>query len=328
MSRLRLRRGNWSVQELERLRLLLPNRGVEQTALLLRRSADSVLRKALDLLRVPTRKGAWTESDDWQLRQAWGAVELRLLAPMLGRPTSEVRRRASQLRQRFVEGQWTRTELRLLKKLYGTRTDADLEVSLMRSRTEIAVAAKGLCLAKDKRFQAAQVSSARARQGAALAAALVAQSDGNSSSKRPGNTGKRSSMPRWTPDEVEQLRKLYPDQDNLAVARALGRSVTSVANKAYQLGIHKTAALLTSIGRSNIAFRYASDDAATRPNERFAENGDSAAATRESGQTQLPPGPIPPEAPLVPAVDSSKSRIDNTLDRAAATGQQSSADGD
>ena len=31
-----LRRGNWSVQELERLRLLLPQRGVEGTAALLR----------------------------------------------------------------------------------------------------------------------------------------------------------------------------------------------------------------------------------------------------------------------------------------------------
>ena len=48
-----LRRGNWSVQELERLRLLLPHRGVAQTAALLRRSPDSVQRKALALLRTP-----------------------------------------------------------------------------------------------------------------------------------------------------------------------------------------------------------------------------------------------------------------------------------
>ena len=123
MSQQRLRRGNWSVQEMERLRLLLPNRGVEQTALLLRRSPDSVLRKALDLLRVPPRRGAWTESDDWQLRQAWGAVEIRLLAPMLGRPSSEVRQRAGQLRQHRSQGDWTRAELQLLKKLsQSTRT--------------------------------------------------------------------------------------------------------------------------------------------------------------------------------------------------------------
>lgn len=301
MSRQRLRRGNWSVQELERLRSLLPNRGVEQTALLLRRSSDSVLRKALDLLRVPPRKGAWTESDDWQLRQAWGAVELRLLAPMLGRPTSEVGRRANHLRQQLAKGEWTRTELRLLKRLYGTRTDADLEVSLMRSRTEIATAAKGLCLAKDKRFQAAQASSARARQGATLAAGSLPKSDDTSFCKRPGNAGKRSSMPRWTSAEVEQLRNLYPDQDNLTVARALGRSVTSVANKAYQLGIRKTAALLTSIGRSNIAFRYASEDATAQ---------------------------LPSEASFGPAASRSKSVTGKPLEQLPTTGQESGADGD
>ena len=43
MSQNPLRRGNWSVQELARLRLLLPQRGVEQTAVLLRRSADRML---------------------------------------------------------------------------------------------------------------------------------------------------------------------------------------------------------------------------------------------------------------------------------------------
>src|SRR5690606_31963515 len=41
------RRGNWSVTELDRLRQLLPRRGVADTALLLRRSPESVARKAL-----------------------------------------------------------------------------------------------------------------------------------------------------------------------------------------------------------------------------------------------------------------------------------------
>jgi hypothetical protein len=239
----RLRRGNWSVQELERLRLLLPHRGVEQTAALLRRTPDSVQRKALDLLRVTPRKGAWTDSDDWQLRQAWGAVELRLLAPMLGRPANEVRLRAAELRSRLNSGAWSREETRLLKKLYGTRADEDLEVSLMRSHIEIATAAKRMCLAKDKKFQSACNN----------AAADKAPSVGKSGKPRPVL---RSRMPRWISAEVETLREIYPDHDNLAVARVLGRSVTSVANKAFQLGLHKSAALLTSIGRLNIAHRY------------------------------------------------------------------------
>jgi len=278
MSQKPLRRGNWSVQELERLRLLLPHRGVEQTAVLLRRSADSVLRKALDLLRVPPRKGAWTDSDDWQLRQAWGAVELRLLAPMLGRPSSEVRRRASELRRRTQTGEWARAEVQLLKKLYGTRSDADLEVSLMRDRREIAEVAKQLCLAKDKRFRATQgLGGAKIDTKTAVTANAKAR---------------RSRMPRWTSAEVEQLRRLYPDQDNLTVARALGRTVTSVANKAYQLGIHKTPALLTSIGRSNIAYRYADDQAAeanARPGKEASNGIPSDGAPRRSEPLPLDP---------------------------------------
>lgn len=284
MSQQRLRRGNWSVQELERLRLLLPNRGVEQTAMLLRRSPDSVLRKALDLLRVAPRKGAWTSSDDWQLRQAWGAVELRLLAPMLGRPASEVRRRANELRERRSQGEWSRSELQLLKKLYGTRSDADLEVSLMRSRGEITAAAKRLCLAKDKRFQAAQAEKARVRSSSELS-----RREGAPVTPAAGaGPRKRSSMPRWTTAEVELLRELYPDEDNLTVARALGRSVTSVANKAYQLGIHKTAELLTTIGRSNIALRYSKDDLSTS-----SDVGEVAESPTGTGAAEVGRRPVP-----------------------------------
>lgn len=247
----RLRRGNWSVQELERLRLLLPYRGVAQTAVLLRRSPESVQRKAMEILRVTARKGAWTDSDDWQLRQAWGAVELRLLAAMLGRPASEVRDRAAALRQRLRSGAWMREERRLLKKLYGTRTDEDLEISLMRSSADIEQAAKQMCLAKDKKFEASRKvleHASRSGRGSSL-------QGGKKSVAMP-----RSPMPRWTSAEVEQLRRLYPDHDNLVVAHALGRSVTSVSNKAFQLGIHKSASLLASIGRLNIAHRYQRED--------------------------------------------------------------------
>ena len=227
-----MRRGNWSVQELERLRALLPDRGVDETATLLCRSADSVQRKALSLLRVPQRQGPWSHDEDRQLRRAWGALEPRLLGPLIGRPTAEVRMRAEALRRELRDGAWTREEQRALKKLYGTRCDEDLEVCLQRSRAEIRLVAEKLCLAKDKRF--------RARALAAPAASV----------------GGRASMPRWTDSEVQKLRALYPDNDNLSVARALGRTVTSVANKAHQLGIKKSAAMLADIGRANISRRY------------------------------------------------------------------------
>ncbi|MFY9345103.1 MAG: hypothetical protein WAT39_21610, partial [Planctomycetota bacterium] len=85
-----LRRGNWSVQELERLRSLLPRRGIEATANLLRRTPASVEHKAQELLRVATRRGDWTDSDDEVLRESWGALDVRLLALLCGRPVAEV----------------------------------------------------------------------------------------------------------------------------------------------------------------------------------------------------------------------------------------------
>lgn len=234
-----LRRGNWSVQELERLRQLLARRGVETTAMLLRRSPDSVQRKAIDRLRVPPRRGDWTQSDDFLLREAWGALDLRLLSVLLGRPAAEVRRRAAELRGRVRLTAWTRDEIVLLKDLYGTRRDVDLEVCLSRPRAAIRAKAKELCLAKDKRFAARE--AARVRHGDEVA---------------PATAPERARMPRWRPEEVERLRALYPMHDNLTVARSLGRSVTSVANKANQLGLAKSPALLTALGRANVGIRY------------------------------------------------------------------------
>jgi hypothetical protein len=237
-----LRGGNWSVQELERLRQLLPRRGVADTALLLRRSPACVHRKAMQLLRVPMRRGAWTDSDDARLRESWGAVELRLLAPMMGRSQAELKKRAAELREHLHAGPWSRGELQSLKDLYGTRTDDDLEVALQRPCAEITGEAQRLCLAKDKRF-AAQ-ASAGAVGGAGATAA----------SRR---------MPRWSHGEIERLRALYADRDNLAVARELGRTVASIANKANLLGLKKSAAMLADIGRSNIRLRYGSGESAT-----------------------------------------------------------------
>jgi hypothetical protein len=234
----RLRVGNWSVQELERLRQLLPRRGVEATALLLRRSPAAVQRKALQLLRVPPRRGAWTESDDSRLRESWGAVDARLLAPMLGRSQAELRKRAVDLRARLRSGPWSRADVQALKDLYGTRTDDDLEVALQRPRAEIAAKARLLCLAKDKRFTAHAANHAAA----------------------PADLPARRPMPRWTHAEVERLRALYADRDNLAVARELGRTVASIANKANLLGLKKSHTVLADIGRTNIKARYGRDD--------------------------------------------------------------------
>ncbi|MBM3960672.1 MAG: hypothetical protein FJ306_02025 [Planctomycetes bacterium] len=234
MSARPLRRGNWSVQELTRLRQLLPWRGVAATAALLRRSPESVERKAVELLRTPARRGAFAGADDQLLRDAWGAVDARLLGVMLGRTPAEVRSRAAELRTRPLSGPWTSKERLRLKRLYGTRSDADLEVCMLRRVADLTAMARDLCLAKDKRHAAA------ARPVAPAPSAAVV----------------RTRMSRWAATEVARLREIYPTLDNLAVAKALGRTVTSVANKANQLGLHKDGAVLAAIGRANVSRRY------------------------------------------------------------------------
>ena len=231
MNRRTRRRGNWSVQELERLRYLLPRRGVADTAVLLRRSADSIRRKAIQLFTRKRRSAAWSAEDDALLRQSWGAVEPRLLSAILGRFLPEILHRVADQRACVRAGAWNRSELRQLKELYGTRTDEDLEVCLQRGRDDIKETASRLCLSKDMRF-------AKQRMSPAIAG--------------------RMRMPRWTPAEMARLREVYPENDNLAVARDLGRSVASVANKANQLGLRKNPALLARIGRRNVAVRYSS----------------------------------------------------------------------
>ena len=231
MNRLPRRRGNWSVQELERLRFLLPRRGVADTAVLLRRSADSVRRKAIQLFARTNKSTEWDAEDDAMLRQSWGAVDPRLLSVILDRPVPEILHRVANQRTDLRVGDWTRDELRQLKELYGTRTDEDLEVCLSRGRGDIREMAGRLCLSKDKRFT-------KQRMGV--------------------KTERGMRMPRWTAAEITRLRELYCGSDNLAVARELGRSVASVANKANQLGLRKDPQLLAQIGRKNVALRYLS----------------------------------------------------------------------
>ncbi|MBL8730967.1 MAG: hypothetical protein JNN13_01185 [Planctomycetes bacterium] len=233
MSERPLRRGNWSVQELERLRQLLPRRGVASTAHLLRRTEDCVRRKAEELLKVPARRGRWTASDDARLQESWGAVEPRLLAIMLGRPSAVVQERADALRADRRSGPWSREEVLRLKELYGTRLDHDLEVCLQRAGDDIGRMAARYCLAKDKRFAASAAGGGTDKVARA-----------------------RQPMPRWSADQIERLRQVYADRDNLEVARLLGRTVASVANKANLLGLRKSATLLADLGRLNVAIRY------------------------------------------------------------------------
>lgn len=222
------RRGNWSTQELEKLQSLYPRSEEQQVARLLGRSVESVRRKAEEIFRGPNKRGAWTPQEEETLRKAYGLLKPVALGLVLGRSQRDVRERVRRLRTDLRSGPWANHEQMLLKRVYGTRSDHNLVACLSRPKAEILRMANRLCLSKDKRF----LASAR-NHGAQV-------------------------MPRWSPAEVGRLRRLYPYVDNLQIARLLGRSVASVANKANQLRLRKAASLRRRISRRNVATRYRS----------------------------------------------------------------------
>ena len=188
----------------------------------------------------------WSTSEDWILRLTWGTVQAQFIATMLNMSVGEVRHRATQLRAQQSE-RWTQTDLQLLRRLYGSRKNEDLEVTLMKSSAQIAGAAKRMNLTKDQ----SKISNQKVALDLNKNRKKARSTKGRSKTK-----SSRASMPRWTQAEIEHLRLCYSDHDNQAIAKMLGRSVTSVANKAWQLGLAKSNEQLTKIGRLNVARRH------------------------------------------------------------------------
>lgn len=226
----RLKRGNWSTHELERLRVLYPKSREEIVARLLRRSVPSVQRKAQEIFGSTAGRREWTGEDDLRLREGFGVLELSSLCLVLGRTEAEVAERVQQMRASLrSDGRWNRFEIGLLKRLYGSRSDQDLVVCLSRPLDQIRAKAAELCLSKDKGYLA-----------------------------KVGDQAQR--MPRWGAEEIGLLRDLYPTTSNLALAHRLQRSVASVANKANQLGLKKGPSALREMGKRNVAARYRARD--------------------------------------------------------------------
>ncbi len=196
-------------------------------ARLLRRSLASVQRMARKLFARDQRVGLWSAAEDLVLRNGFGILSMDSLALILARPEVEISKRIAYFKASLLDGPWDPREELRFKKLYGCRSDADLVVCFSRSLAMIREAAERLCLSKDKKFLS------KTGDGAVL-----------------------QPMPRWSREEIITLQRIYPQHDNLEVARQLGRSVASVANKASQLGLRKSSAALQSMGRRNIAVRY------------------------------------------------------------------------
>lgn len=62
-------------------------------------------------------------------------------------------------------------------------------------------------------------------------------------------------MPRWSAVDLDKLRRLYPLQSNLAIARELGRSVKSIMAKAARLKLTKAPERKRAMGAENVRLR-------------------------------------------------------------------------
>lgn len=220
------RRGRWSQAEQERLRELYGLRDDASIARELNRPVNSVRRMAEKLFPMGTRSGPWTANEVLKLKRYLGATSHEVIARILGRNVSEVKRQIIELGRIKRDGSWTREEVAEFKRVYGTRTDEDLSRIFGRSVREIEELASQQALAKDKAF--------------------VRKLNGEASTR----------MPRWTPEELEFLRREYPTRSNLQIAMRLNRSVKSVVSKAHNLGLKKSPDRLRRMGRENVSLRY------------------------------------------------------------------------
>ena len=222
------RRGRWSTEEVARLRELYGHRTDASIGHELGRTAQAVRRTADTLFEgQELRTDPWTEADLELLRECLGASDLTALCRVLARGQQDVQDKIAELAQLRRSRPFTLEEVALFKRIYGSRTDEDLAIVFGRPAADIAALGAQLCLAKDKAF-------VRRKAGKKLA----------------------SKMPRWSGEELDVLRELYPHTPNLEIAKRLGRSVKSVVSKAHALDLKKNPDRLREMGRQNVALRH------------------------------------------------------------------------
>lgn len=225
-----VKRGRWSPDELQRLEELYGRRDDAAIARELGRTVPSVRSQAQKLFGDRQRSGPWTPEETERLKDYIGASSPDVIARIFGRLPSEVSERIESLGAKIKSGDWSRDEVQRLRQLYGRRTDQDLARILGRPVGEIEEKAVEYALRKDKAF--------------------IRKLEGASATR----------MPRWTEDELQVLRDLYPLRPNLEIAHQLKRSVKSVVSKAYHLGLKKDPQRLREMGRENVALRYEGEE--------------------------------------------------------------------
>jgi len=201
-----------------------------QIARELNRTVQSVRRMAEQIFAQERRTGPWTADEVLRLKRYLGATTNETIARILGRDLGEVCEQIGALGRIQRSDSWSRDELSEFKRLYGTRTNEDLARVFERSAESIEEQAEILALAKDKAF--------------------LRRIDQKSVTR----------MPRWTDQELDVLRELYPLLPNLEIAQKLNRSVKSVVSKAHNMGLRKDPKRLREMGRENVSLRYQSQD--------------------------------------------------------------------
>lgn len=221
------KRGRWSRADQARLRQLFGLHDEAAIARLLKRPLQGVLRMANSLFPPHVKKtGPWTSSETLELKHYLGATTPQVIARILGRSIDEVQEKISDLGRIKGQGSLTREEMARFKRIYGTRTDEDLALIFERGEAEIRRLALEQRLSKDKAFMRKLAGEAATR------------------------------MPRWKQEELDAIRRDYPNQPNVELARRLGRSVKSVVSKANRMRLCKSADRLHEMGRENVSARY------------------------------------------------------------------------
>lgn len=221
------RRGKWTYEEVERFKELWGLRDETVIARELGRSVAALRKLARRVFDGPKRSGPWSAEEVQRMKRYLGASRTETVAQIVGRSVEDLRRKLAQLAVDVSDDPLTGDERLEFKRLYGTRADEDLSIIFGRRLEIVRRTASELCLSKDKAYV-----------------------------RRETRGREVTRMPRWTTEELQRLRDLYPNTANLEIARLLQRSVKSVVSKAHHLGLHKDIARLQEMGRENVAIRH------------------------------------------------------------------------
>jgi hypothetical protein len=288
-------KGRWCGWELTQLEALFGTRDDGSVARMLDRPIRSVRAQARTVFGAkPSRAGKpWVCDEDQRLRSCLGVSSLAVISLVLRRPVLEIVARVEELATKVRSGDWCSEEVKSLKCLYGSRDDAVLSVILSRPVEEIQEKASEHRLAKSNALlrrladectilTAPLVTSGFARStfdgadgarrgapGGATAGGATAGGGTASGATAGGATARGATaqgrLPRWTGDEVEALKTIYPHKFNVEIAKILRKSVKSIMSKAHDLGLRKSAELLVLMGKTNVEVRYARRRALSAP---------------------------------------------------------------